>query len=183
MRALTACFWFLLGVLCSSFLDGELKFRWRQLARVVVRVAARRIPAEHRDRIREEALADLESLEAEGRDGAQVGYAFRVLWSVPAVKRELLDEKDIRAQAEVLSGRSHRFFVLLMKVAIPSMLLMAIESFMDAAQIPVPAYMWWASSGLILVMLVMTATALRLFNLAIRAEKSLEATQKLDCGP
>ncbi len=179
MRALTACFWFLLGVLCSSFLDGELKFRWRQLARVVVRVAARRIPAEHRDRIREEALADLESLEAEGRDGAQVGYALRVFWSVPAVKRELLDEKDVRALAEQLSHRSHRLFVLLMKVAGPVMLIAATTSFMEVVKIQ-PTYMRWVWFGEAFASFALAGITLLCLNLSNRAEKLLEVAQKAD---
>lgn len=170
MKALIACFWFLLGALCVNLFDGEFKFRWRQLSRFMVRFAARQMPAEHQARLREEWLAELETLEAEGRDGAQVGYAFGVLWSVPTVKLELLSEEEVRAMADVLSRRSTRLFKFFMKTVGPVMILVSIASFIELAQVG-PIYLRLVSLPLSLVCFVLGGVAFLSVYFLNRAEK------------
>lgn len=172
-----AFLWFLLGALFVSFIDGEFKFRWRQLARLMVRMAAWQMPAEHRERMREEWLAELEELEAEQRDGAQVGYALGLLWSVPTMKVELASEEEVRAMADVLSHRSSKLFSFLMKVAGPFMLLVSISYFLEGAQIA-PVYTRWVSLPLGLVSFALGGVSVSSIYFSVRAEKLDEMVRR-----
>jgi hypothetical protein len=130
MRGFGGWVWGLIGGLLCFLLEGELRALFLRASEGLVRRASLKIPAQVRERILGDWLADIESLGQEGRYFSQLGHAYqfyRNAWEIAWAAAQELPKIDQLELAVEYTRWCSRWLKTLFAFSIPIMVLSNVD--------------------------------------------------------